>query len=72
MPGLVVSHDAFFFLADQAALALWPGDDALDGFFQISLPDLLLVTAGSQDSALIYQVLQVCAYKPGGRAGQHA
>ena len=72
MTGFVIGHDALFFFADQAALALRAGNDALDRFFKLGLADDFLVAAGSQDGAFIDQVFQVSADKTGRRAGQNA
>ncbi len=72
MPSFMISHNTLLFFADQAAFSFRAGNDALNGLFQVFLLDRLFIASSRQDSALINQVLQVCAYKARRRTSQHA
>src|SRR5579859_953760 len=61
VPNLVVGGDRLFALADDAALALWPGNDAINGLFHLAHTDGALAAAGSQNGGLVEQVLKVGA-----------
>ena len=65
MTSLVIGNDAFFFIADQARLALRAHDDPFDGFFQFRLADRFFVAASRQDGAFIDQVFQIGAHETG-------
>ncbi len=70
MPGLMIGGDLFFMGTDLATLALWPGNNTVDRFFQVDHFNNLLAAAGRQDSALIHQIRQVGAGKPDGLLSQ--
>ena len=71
MPGLVVGDDLAFFLADHAAAALRPRDDAVDGLVELWHRDLLLAAAGGQDRGLVDEVREVGAGEAGRLLGDH-
>ena len=58
---LVVGRDRLLAFADDAALALRAGDDAVDRLLELGHADRLLVAAGGQDGGLVEQVGQVGA-----------
>ncbi len=68
VPALVVGGHLLLFLAHDPALALGPGDDAVDGLLERVVRDGLLVAAGGQQRGLVDDVLEVGA----GEAGRAA
>ena len=67
----VISNDGFFSFLNDAAFALRPSDDALDGFFEFRLADLLLVAPRGQKRGFVDEVRQIGAGKTGGALGDN-
>src|SRR5690242_3218508 len=57
----VISGELLFLIGHDAALALRAGDDPVDRFLELRHADGLLVAAGSEDRALVYQIGEVGA-----------
>src|SRR3989304_9744803 len=68
--GLVVGDDLALPLADDAALALRPGDDAVHGLVELRHRYLLLAATGGEDRRLVHKVGEVGAGEAGGLLGQ--
>ena len=68
--GLVVGDHLVLAGAADAALALGPKHDAVDGLFELGHADALLVDAGGQDRGLVDQVGQVGAGEAGRALGE--
>ncbi len=61
MPAFVIRGDLFFFLRDDAALALRAHDHFLGGLKELGLSDRFLVVPRGGDGCLIHQVREVGA-----------